>query len=174
MTAGSFGSAQVSGADRENARAILQGAYAQGRLGQADFESRSASLQSLQTQEQLAGLTADLTADLRSPMWGPPQQQGYFPAQPSVRPTNQLAIAALVCAVAQVFFWVLTGIPAVILGHMARRQIRRTGENGDGMALASLILGYIGIGLGLIAVAVAIIAIVAVHRQSNTVLLPGQ
>jgi hypothetical protein len=27
---------------------------------------------------------------------------------------------------------------------MARRQIRLTGEGGDGMALAGLILGYIG------------------------------
>lgn len=179
MTAGSFGSAQANGADRENARAILQRAYAEGRLSQADFESRSAHLDSVQTQEQLAGLTADL----RSPTWGAPPQahspqgyapQGYAPGQGAGRPTNQLAIAALVCAIAQIFFWFLTGIPAVILGHMARRQIRRTGENGDGMALAGLILGYIGVGLSLVSVAVVIIILVAVHRQDNIGLVPGQ
>lgn len=66
--------------------------------------------------------------------------------------TNQLAIAALICALAQIIFAFLTAIPAVILGHMARRQIRETGENGDGMALAALILGYIGIGLLVVAI----------------------
>ena len=57
--------------------------------------------------------------------------------------TNALAIAALVCGVVQ-FVTGLTFIPAIILGHMARGQIRKTGEQGDGMALAGLILGYVG------------------------------
>jgi hypothetical protein len=50
-------------------------------------------------------------------------------------------------------FFFVAAIPAVILGHMARRQIRRTREGGDGLALASLILGYIGLGLGLLVAA---------------------
>jgi len=36
---------------------------------------------------------------------------------------------------------------AVVTGHIARRQIRRTGEQGAGFALAGLILGYIGLAL---------------------------
>jgi hypothetical protein len=119
-----------------------------------------------------------MTADNFGSAQPPPRQQ-YFPGQPGGqlvgRPTNQLAIAALVCGVAQVFFWVLSGIPAVILGHIARRQIRQTGENGDGMALAGLILGYIGIGLSLVLIAVVIIIVVAVHRQSGSIVIaPGQ
>ncbi|MDR1799721.1 MAG: DUF4190 domain-containing protein [Bifidobacteriaceae bacterium] len=52
------------------------------------------------------------------------------------RPTNGMAIAALVCA--------LTIAPlGIVFGHVARAQIRRTGEGGDGLALAGLILGYI-------------------------------
>jgi hypothetical protein len=74
----------------------------------------------------------------------PPQDmQGYYNPYPVARPTNGLAVAALVCGIAQ-FFVGVTFIPAIICGHMARRQIRLTGEGGDGMALAGLILGYIG------------------------------
>ncbi len=81
-----------------------------------------------------------------APGWGPVPPGQALP-QPR---TNQLAIAAIICAGAQVFCWLLTGIPAIILGHMARRQIRQTGENGDGLALAGLILGYIGVAVGLL------------------------
>jgi hypothetical protein len=68
-----------------------------------------------------------------------------------------LAIAALVCGVAQLVAGPLTGIPAIILGHIARSRIRQTGEAGEGMALAGLILGYIGLVLFIIVV-IAIIA----------------
>ena len=71
-----------------------------------------------------------------------PDMQAYYP-YPVQRPTNGLAVAALVCGIAQ-FAVGVTFIPAIICGHMARRQIRLTGEGGDGMALAGLILGYIG------------------------------
>jgi hypothetical protein len=35
------------------------------------------------------------------------------------------------------------GLIAVICGHMAHSQIKRTGEAGAGMATAGLVLGYI-------------------------------
>jgi hypothetical protein len=57
---------------------------------------------------------------------------------------NRLAIAALVCGIAQFGCPIIAGIPAIVLGHIARRQIHRTGERGAGTALAGLILGYIG------------------------------
>ncbi|MBC7291976.1 MAG: DUF4190 domain-containing protein [Actinotalea sp.] len=49
-------------------------------------------------------------------------------------------------------------IVGVITGHMARRQIRETGEGGSGLATAGLVVGYVGVVLG----ALAVIAIVAV------------
>jgi hypothetical protein len=81
--------------------------------------------------------------------------QGYYPYPPA-RPTNGLAVAALVCGIAQ-FAVGVTFIPAIICGHMARRQIRLTGEGGDGMALAGLILGYIGGALLIVGVVLALL-----------------
>jgi peptidyl-prolyl cis-trans isomerase B (cyclophilin B) len=49
--------------------------------------------------------------------------------------TNPLAIASLVSAF-------LLPIAAIVLGHLALGQIRRTGEQGRGLAIAGLVLGY--------------------------------
>lgn len=87
----------------------------------------------------------------------PPQfQQGYPPAQqPYGAPqygspqygapqygaparTNVLAIFSLISA----FF---ISILAVVLGHVALSQIKRTGEGGRGLAIAGLIIGYFGV-----------------------------
>ena len=59
--------------------------------------------------------------------------------------TNPFAIAALVCGIGIFCGGFLLGVPAVILGHKARHQIRRTHESGDGLAKAGLILGYFSI-----------------------------
>ena len=55
------------------------------------------------------------------------------------RGTNGLAIASFVVAL------VGGSLIAVILGHVAKSQIARTGENGDGLATAGLVIGYIGL-----------------------------
>ena len=39
------------------------------------------------------------------------------------------------------------GLVAVITGHIARHQIKRTGESGASLALAGLIAGYVAMGL---------------------------
>ena len=77
--------------------------------------------------------------------------------------TNGLAVAALICGVAQIMTGPLTGIPAIILGHIARSRIRQTGEQGAGLALAGLILGYAGLVLFIILV-IAIIAVASSVR----------
>ena len=61
--------------------------------------------------------------------------QGQWPYQQQ-RPTNVLAIVALVS------IFVFTPA-ALVLGIIARNQIKRTGEQGDGMALAAIIVGGI-------------------------------
>ena len=49
-------------------------------------------------------------------------------------------------------------ILAIVFGHIARGQIRRTGEGGRGMATAGLILGYAGLVVG-IALVVAFLGV---------------
>jgi hypothetical protein len=100
-------------------------------------------------------------------------QPGYQPAwtgganYPATR-TNGLAIAAMICGIAQfVGFWLLGTIPAIILGHMARRQIKQTGEQGAGMATAGLVLGYIGAVLTIFVV-IAIVAVVVANPSTST------
>jgi hypothetical protein len=48
-------------------------------------------------------------------------------------------------------------ILAIVFGHIARGQVRRTGEGGRGMATAGLILGYMVLVVGT-ALAVAFVA----------------
>jgi len=45
---------------------------------------------------------------------------------------------------------------AVILGHMARHQIRRSGESGAGIALGALIIGYVVTAIVVVLVLVAL------------------
>ena len=77
----------------------------------------------------------------------PPYPSPYPPAGPS-RPTNGLAVASLILGIVG---WVPCGIGSVVgvvLGFVARGQIRAAQgrQGGDGLALAGIILGFVGIG----------------------------
>ncbi len=64
--------------------------------------------------------------------------------------TSTLAVVSLVMGIISWFVLPLLGpIVAVITGHMARGEIRRspTRIEGDGMAIAGLILGYLQLAL---------------------------
>ena len=102
----------------------------------------------------------------------PAAQQPYPPYPPyaPAPPTNGLAIAALVCGVGG-FVIGVSFIPAIICGHLARAQIRRTGEQGGGMALAGLIIGYVGIAL--FAVVVAAFIVIATNAGHAVGVSPG-
>lgn len=80
----------------------------------------------------------------------PPAPMAYgspAAAYPPVAQNSGLAIASLVCGIlAWVGLLPLVGaIAAIIMGHVARSQISRSGGqiNGKGLALAGLILGYL-------------------------------
>jgi len=87
----------------------------------------------------------------------PPQPQGQYPAAPPPAPTqpqyvmvqnkgtNGLAIASLVLGIIWIYW--LGSILAVIFGHVALSQIARSGQNGRGLAIAGLVLGWIGVGV---------------------------
>lgn len=75
------------------------------------------------------------------------QPYGQPYGQPAV-PTNTMAIISLVSSVLGLTFVPILGsIAGVITGHIARRQIAETGEQGSGAATAGLIIGYVGVAL---------------------------
>lgn len=76
----------------------------------------------------------------------PYAQQPYYPqAAPG---TNTMAILSLIFSLAGMFVLpIVCSILGVIFGHMAKKQIPASGESGDGLATAGLIIGYIGLGL---------------------------
>jgi hypothetical protein len=74
---------------------------------------------------------------------GPPKQApyGYQPQQ-----TNGMAIASMVLGI--LWLWWIGSILALALGYSARGQIDRSGgrQGGRGMAIAGIVLGWVGIG----------------------------
>lgn len=120
-------------------------------------------------------MTADSHDETGDPTSHPPiatapgsaQPQGYpgpagsgYPAPPipgngplvaPVGPrTNTLSIVSLITG----FF---CSIAAVITGHLALGQIRRTGDSGKGLAITGLVLGYFGIVAGAVALILAVL-----------------
>ncbi|MDT9697913.1 DUF1707 and DUF4190 domain-containing protein [Streptomyces sp. P17] len=125
----------ASHADRERAVDVLRAGYGEGRLEQPEFEKRVARAYAARTVGELGLLVADLPN-------GPVPHMAPFIAVPQPR-TNGKAVGAGVCGVLCLVSFGLTGIPAVVLGHSARAEIRRTGEGGDGLALTGLVLGWL-------------------------------
>ena len=123
--------------DRNRVVELLNVAYSEGRLSKDEYDGRLENALSARTYPDLDQIVADL-----------PAVRGT--AVPPVRETNGYAIASLACGLAQFVFGPLATIPAIVFGHMARYQIKRTGEQGDGLALAGLILGWTTVILGIL------------------------
>lgn len=115
------------------------------------------------------------------PQYGQPQQYGQpayqqpgYPApgapgygaaaQPAS--TNTMAVVSLVLALVGIPTFVAAPIGA-ILGHVARRQIKDRGEQGDGLALAGIVTGWIVTGLWLLGCCGFIVA-VAMNADTST------
>jgi hypothetical protein len=75
-----------------------------------------------------------------------------------------LAIASLVCSCAGLFF--LPIIPGIVLGFVARSQIRRSNgaQRGDGLAIAGIIIGF-----GWVVIFALGIALDAANNNSSSV-----
>ncbi|WP_328355148.1 peptidylprolyl isomerase [Mycobacterium sp. NBC_00419] len=88
----------------------------------------------------------------------PPYGPGPYPYPPPPT-TNGMAIASLICA----FVFAPLGI---VFGHISLSQIKRTGEEGRGLAIAGLVISY----LVTVLTIVAVIAGVALFGWMATVL----
>lgn len=102
------------------------------------------------------------------------QQDHYQPAPypppyyPPKRETEGLAIASLVVAV-HGFGCPLIGAVGAILGHMAKRRIEERGTEGNGLATAGIIIGWVTTALTLLLVVGYVVFIVfAVSSSPDT------
>jgi len=129
---------RAASADRERAVDVLKAGFAEGRLTQDEYNERVDRAYASRTYGELIALTADLPAGAMPMVFPVPMYQ------PPVS-TNSLARASLVLGVAEFFTMGLTAIPAIICGHMAKREMRQTGQRGDGLATSGLVLGYMAV-----------------------------
>ena len=142
---GGRGQMRAADADRDRAVNYLTTAYTEGRLAKDEYDARLETALSARTYADLDQVVTDL----------PGARVGPVPRR-GPTPTNGLAIASLACGVAQFAFGPLPTIPAIVLGHMARHQIKRTGEQGAEIALAGLLLGWAAVVLGVLAIVAGI------------------
>ncbi|HEY6424059.1 MAG TPA: DUF4190 domain-containing protein [Pseudonocardiaceae bacterium] len=93
---------------------------------------------------------------------GYPSSYGYgypgYSNYPTQRPTNGLAIASMVLGIIWIYW--IGSILALIFGYIARQQIRERGEGGAGMAMAGIVLGWVGVGV--LAIFIVFVTIAAV------------
>ncbi len=70
---------------------------------------------------------------------------------------SMIPFIGVIFSIIAMFLWIAP-VLAVIFGHIGLSQIKRTGEEGRGQAIAGLIIGYVSIALGLI-VAVIVVGV---------------
>ena len=144
-------SMRAATADRERAVDVLKAGFAEGRLTQDEYNDRMGRAYAARTYGELAALTADLPAGPLPvlPVAGYPPPTG----------TNSMAVASMVLGVAEFFTMGLTAIPAVICGHIARRQMRMTQQRGEGLATSGLVLGYMAIIFWAVLIAASLVGV---------------
>lgn len=86
-----------------------------------------------------------------------------LPPVPVHRTTNALAVVSLASGIAAWCLLPLIGaIVAIVCGHLARAELRRAqgAQEGDGLAVAGLVLGYVQLAFGLAVMLLVIAALV--------------
>jgi Domain of unknown function (DUF4190) len=105
-----------------------------------------------------------LPSDYPAPQYPAPQYPApsgqYLPApaaSPQQAQTNGLSIAALVLGI--VWVWWLGSILALVFGYIAKSQIDRSSgtQSGRGMAIAGIVLGWVGVGTLVLLIALGVI-----------------
>jgi hypothetical protein len=101
-----------------------------------------------------------------APAYGSPYGAGG-PAK-----TNTLAIVSLVSSLIGIFIIPLLGsLAGIITGHISLGQVKKTGEQGRGLALAGTIIGYVGLGfivIGLIVFLAFLLPLIVYSVNTST------
>jgi peptidyl-prolyl cis-trans isomerase B (cyclophilin B) len=91
----------------------------------------------------------------------PPPPYGYptgYYGPPQPQPTNAMAIVSLVCAL-------LFAPLGIVFGHISLSQIKKTGEEGRGLAIAGLVIGYMITALTVVVVVLSVLFVVLVAQN---------
>ena len=143
---------RASDADRERAVARIRQGVVEGRIDSEEFEQRLAAAYSARTMAEIDRVTCDLSpppppAPPPAPVAGPPAYYYPPPQQNLAYPTksNGFAVASLVLGIT--WIWWIGSVLAVVFGHVALSQISKSQgrESGQGLAVAGLVLGYMGV-----------------------------
>lgn len=137
VAGGERGKMRASDSDRDRVVEVLNVAFSEGRLSKDEYDGRLENALSARTYADLDQLVTDLPA-ARATVVIP------------VTGINGFAVASLACGLAQFMFGPLAAIPAIVFGHVARHQIKRSGEQGADLALTGLILGWAAVILGVL------------------------
>jgi hypothetical protein len=119
-------------ADRERTIGVLRAGFAEGRLSKEEYAERADAAHMALADRELADLTRDLPAGPLPGISPPPR-------------TNKTAISALRWGTLGLFVVPFGPVLAVILGHVAYGDIQRTGQRGQGLAVAAMAIGYCAI-----------------------------
>lgn len=134
---------RASDAEREVAVERLRIAATEGRLDPDELDERLSAAYAAKHVGELRELVRDVT---------PPPSRHTTPAAAPARPvfvreqrdTNRLAVGSLAFGLMP-FLWGFGPIVAIVLGHVALGQIRRTNQRGRTMAIVGTGLGYLAL-----------------------------
>ncbi len=126
---------------------MLRAAFAEGRLSRDEHGARVQRAYASRTYGELADLSADLPSGPLGTLPSPAAALAAHPGLTGSRRTSALAVAAAICGLIPILPATLA---AIVLGIAARRQIRRTGQDGTAFANTGLALGAFWIVLTLI------------------------
>jgi hypothetical protein len=138
---------RASDADREAAAERLRVAASEGRLDPEELDERLTAAYAARWCSELERLTSDVTP----PPAPPAPRVVYRPTS-----TNALAVTSFISAI--LWFGWFGSIVAVVCGHLALRQISRSGgmQSGVGFAVCGLVIGYFALAVLLAALAVMV------------------
>lgn len=102
-----------------------------------------------------------------------PATPSYSYGASSTPKTNGLAIASLACSIGGFFVCGIGFILGLVFGYMAKSQIDQSGgtQQGRGMAVAGIIVGWIGIALAVVGLVVVIIIAAASDDNDSSMSL---
>jgi uncharacterized protein DUF4190 len=92
----------------------------------------------------------------------------YAPAAPRL---SAWALASMICGIVSIAgFQTVIAILAIIFGFIGRNEVKKSAGQieGDGFALAGIVLGFISVGIGIIIIALYILYFIVIFSTLQT------